>query len=125
MNPKKIYLIDTGFSVLATDFSENRGKLLENAVAVELFRRRRECFYFKGRQECDIVVRGGTKPEAAVQVCWELTTRNEGRELQGLSEAVRELDIREWYILTADEEGERTHDGTKIPVLPVWKWALR
>jgi len=50
MNPKKIYLLDTGFSMLSTDFSENRGKLLENAVAAELFRHRAECFYYKGRR---------------------------------------------------------------------------
>ena len=35
MNPKKIYLLDTDFSLLSMDFSENRGKLLENAVAIE------------------------------------------------------------------------------------------
>lgn len=46
MNPKKIHLLDTGFSSLASDFPENRGKLLENCVAVELFRRLAECFNF-------------------------------------------------------------------------------
>ena len=83
MNPKKIYLLDTGFSLLSTDFSENRGKLLENAVAVEMFRRRAECFYYKGRRECDFIVKEGTKPKAAIQVCWELTPKNEQREFRG------------------------------------------
>ncbi|MCK7467885.1 MAG: DUF4143 domain-containing protein [Desulfosudis oleivorans] len=84
MNPKKIYLLDTGFSLLSTNFSENRGKLLENAVAVEMFRRRAECFYYKGRRECDFIIKEGTKPKAAIQVCWELTPKNETRELRGL-----------------------------------------
>ena len=122
MNPKKIYLLDTGFSLLSTDFSGNRGKLLENAVAVELFRRRAECFYFKGRRECDFIVKRGTKPEAAVQVCWELTPKNEAREFRGLREAMNALAIEEGFILTNDAEGEMTFEGARVRILPVWKW---
>lgn len=122
MNPKKIYLLDTGFSLLSTDFSENRGKLLENAVAVEMFRRRTECFYYKGRRECDFIVRRGTQIEAAVQVCWELTPKNEARELRGLREAMKALAIEEGFILTNDEESELTFDGARIQIVPVWKW---
>ena len=124
MNPKKIYLMDTGFSLLSTEFSENRGKLLENAVAVELFRRQAECFYYKGRRECDFIVKTGLKPEMAVQVCWELTTKNEAREFKGLQEAMNVLDIDEGFILTNDEERELTLDGAKIRIMPVWKWLL-
>lgn len=122
MNPKKIYLLDTGFSLLSTDFSENRGKLLENAVAVEMFRRRAECFYYKGRRECDFIVKRGTKPEAAVQVCWGLTPKNEAREFRGLREAMNALAIEEGFILTNDEEKELTIEGARIRILPVWKW---
>jgi len=125
MNPKKIYLLDTGFSLLSTDFSENRGKLLENAVAVEMFRRRAECFYHKGRHECDFIVKRGTKPEAAVQVCWELTPKNEAREFRGLREAMNALSIEEGFILTNDEERELTFEGARIRILPVWKWLCK
>jgi hypothetical protein len=125
MNPKKIYLSDTGFSSLAADFSENRGKLLENAVAVELFRRRTESFYYKGKRECDVIVMGAARPETAIQVCWEMTPKNEGREIQGLREAMITLDLRDGLILTYNEEGERTvADIGKITVMPVWKWLL-
>lgn len=122
MNPKKIYLLDTGFSLLSTDFSENRGKLLENAVAVEMFRRRAECFYYKGRRECDFIIKEGTKPKAAIQVCWELTPKNETRELRGLWEAMSAFAIEEGFILTNDEERELTFEGAKIRIMPVWKW---
>jgi predicted AAA+ superfamily ATPase len=124
MNPKKIYLLDAGFSLLSTDFSENRGKLLENVVAVELFRRRTECFYYKGRRECDFIIKKGTKPEAAVQVCWELTSKNEARELRGLREAMKDLSIQEGFILTNDEERALTFEGAHIRIMPVWKWLL-
>jgi len=122
MNPKKIYLLDTGFSLLSTNFSENRGKLLENVVAVEMFRRRAECFYYKGRRECDFIIKEGIKPKAAIQVCWELTPKNETRELRGLREAMTAFAIEEGFILTNDEERELTFEGEKIHVMPVWKW---
>lgn len=124
MNPKKIYLLDTGFSLLSTEFSENRGKLLENAVAVEMFRRQAECFYYKGRRECDFIVKKGVKPETAVQVCWKLTSKNEAREFQGLREAMRALNLDEGLILTYDEEKDLTCEGLKIRVMPAWKWLL-
>ena len=38
MNPKKIFLMDPGFAALTEDFSENKGRILENVVAVELYR---------------------------------------------------------------------------------------
>ncbi|MFZ2417606.1 MAG: ATP-binding protein [Smithellaceae bacterium] len=124
MNPKKIYLLDTGFSLLATDFSENKGKLLENIVAVEMFRRRMECFYYKGRRECDFIIKVGAVPKTAIQVCWELTPKNESREFKGLQEAMKAFSIEEGFILVSDEEKEMVFDGAKIRIIPVWKWLL-
>lgn len=124
MNPKKIYLLDTGFSLLSTDFSENRGKLLENVVAVEMFRRQMECFYYKGRRECDFIVKEATKPKTAIQVCWELTPKNESREFKGLREAMKAFTIEDGCILTNDEEKEVFIEGAKIRIMPVWKWLL-
>ena len=124
MNPKKVYLLDTGFSMLSTDFSENRGKLLENAVAVEMFRRGAECFYYKGRRECDFIVKRVTKPEAAIQVCWGLTPKNEAREFRGLREAMKAFAIEEGFILTNDEERELTFEDARIQIMPVWKWSM-
>ncbi|HOE19123.1 MAG TPA: ATP-binding protein [Syntrophorhabdaceae bacterium] len=124
MNPRKIYLVDTGFALLSTAFSGNSGKLLENAVAIEIFRRQVECFYYKGRRECDFIVKKGTKPEAAIQVCWELTPKNEASEFRGLREAMDALDIQEGFVLTNDEEKELTFEGSKIQIMPAWKWLL-
>ncbi|HDZ23088.1 MAG TPA: ATP-binding protein [Desulfobacteraceae bacterium] len=96
MNPKKIYLTDTGFAALGRPFAENRGRILENTVAIELFRRGLELYYFKDKKECDFIVKAGTRPTHAIQVCWELTRLNEKREIS----------------------------GRRISVLPVWKWLL-
>ena len=124
MNPKKVYLLDTGFSFLSTEFSENKGKLLENLVAIELFRRQEEVFYYKGRQECDFIIKRGTKPVFAIQVCWELNQRNQEREFRGLVEGMETLDIEEGVVLTYNDERKTEFKGRTISILPVWKWLL-
>ncbi len=124
MNPKKTYLMDTGFALLGGAFSENRGRLLENAVALEFFRRRRRFFYAKGEGECDFVVQSGTRPAEAWQVCWEVNTGTEAREVRGLLGAMREFKIPRGGILTSAQEGTRRADGREILLTPVWKWLL-
>ena len=124
MNPKKVYLTDTGFLMLATPFSENRGKVLENIAAIEFFRREQEMFYFKGRHECDFIVKEGTQPREAIQVCWELQPQNEKRELQGLMEAMITLKLRKGRVLTYAQEETRKIEGRTVSVSPVWKWLL-
>ncbi len=125
MNPKKVYLLDVGFGFLATDFSENKGKLLENVVAIELFRRQEETFYYKGRQECDFVIKRGSRLTLAMQVCWVLNERTQERELNGLVEAMTELGIKQGAILTYEQEATLKHKTHAIQVLPVWQWLLK
>ncbi|MBN2254978.1 MAG: ATP-binding protein, partial [Deltaproteobacteria bacterium] len=124
MNPKKTYLTDTGFAALGRPFTENRGRIIENTVAIELFRRGMETFYFRNRNECDFIIKQGRTPTHAVQVCWEITSRNEKREIAGLAEACDFLGLTSGIILTYDQEEDRTIDGLQISVLPVWKWLL-
>jgi predicted AAA+ superfamily ATPase len=125
MNPKKVYLMDTGFAGLGRPFSENRGKILENAVAIELFRQGEEVYYFAGRNECDFIVKRGRRPTQAIQVCWELTVRNEKRELAGLLEARRSLRVDSGMVLTYAQSGRKVLDGWEISILPVWEWLVR
>ncbi len=124
MNPKKVYLMDTGFASLGSAFTENREYLLENVVALELLRRQRQMFYFKETQECDFILQEGRHPSEAWQVCWEITPRNEQRELKGLLEAMRLYKIPKGGILTYDEEGSRSINGHNVVMAPVWKWLL-
>jgi predicted AAA+ superfamily ATPase len=124
MNPKKVYLVDTGFATLGRSFSENRGRILENIVAIELHRRGEEVTYFKGRHECDFILSRERRPAEAIQVCWELSSRNEKRELAGLSEASRTLGIKKLLILTFDQRDTVEFGGGSARVLPVWEWLL-
>lgn len=124
MNSKKVYLTDTGFAALGRTFTENRGRILENVVAIELFRREMDLYYFKNRNECDFIVKQGLRPSLAIQVCWELTERNERREIAGLTDACKSLDLPSGLILTYAQEEVREAKGLRITVLPVWKWLL-
>jgi hypothetical protein len=54
----------------------------------------------------------------AIQVCYEVTTRNKDREISGLLEAMQMFDLKEGYILTGKQEDELTVDGKKILLKP-------
>ena len=66
----------------------------------------------------------GRRPSMGLQVCWELTPRNEQRELKGLFEAMHRHKISEGKILTYDQEGSRIINSKEVPLIPVWKWLL-
>ena len=66
-NLKKIYSIDTGLiRSLSLSFSKDLGRLLENAVFVELRRLGKNIFYFRNNGECDFVVTNGNQVEQLI-----------------------------------------------------------
>ena len=79
---KKIYCIDNGFvSAKSIRFSENRGKLYENLVAISLKSREYKgdttIYFWKNQEqeEVDFVVQSGKRIEQLIQVwyCYFLT----------------------------------------------------
>lgn len=64
------------------------------------------------------------KPTEAIQVTWELTATSRERELKGLSEAIRVLNLKQGQILTYNQEEQIDMEGYIIQVMPVWKWLL-
>ncbi len=57
-NPKKVYFVDIGLIIAIGFFnSEDKGRLLENLVFIELKRRAKEIFYHKNKHECDFVIK--------------------------------------------------------------------
>ena len=126
INPKKTYFIDNALILkLGFSFSENRGRLLENLVFIELKRRGFEIFYHQGKGECDFLLRNGLKITHAIQACdqfeGEITKQ---REIKGILECMQTYNLKEGIILTSDSE-ENLHTGNmQIRILPVWKWLL-
>jgi len=125
VNPKKLYCVDNGLiSQNAFSFSENKGRMLENLVFLQLKREGKDLFYHRGIYECDFVIRIGTKIREAIQVCYELSSDNRQREINGLIEAMETYGLKEGLLLTYDEEDIIKVDNRTLSILPVWKLIL-
>ena len=113
---KKYYFIDNGLLNLFLMNSET--SLLENMVAVELFRRygQENVYYLNAEKEIDFIV---PDKKLAIQVSYSIkeeTTYN--REVPPLVKYAKAHEDWKCLLITYDEEG--TEEG--IPVVPVWKW---
>jgi len=122
-NPAKIYLVDTGISKKVT--SADLGRLLENAVFLQLRKKSSEIFYYDENGECDFIVKGDNGKFLPYQVTLELKENNKEREIRGLIEASRWLKVKNGLILTLDEEARKVVEGVNIQILPVWKYLLQ
>jgi predicted AAA+ superfamily ATPase len=125
-NPKKIYFIDIALTKeLGFHFSENRGRLLENLVFIELRRREKDIFYHKQKYECDFIIRKGISIIDAIQVSKSLYDNEvREREIRGLIEALEAYKLNIGILLTEYEEDSIKIKDKEIKVLPVWKWLL-
>jgi len=124
-NPRKVYCIDNGFiTEIGFRLSENKGKILENLVFIELKRNGKEIYYLSEKKECDFVIRNGAKINEAIQVCYEFNNKNKERELGGLLEVLKKFNLKKGLILTYNQEDELNIENKKIFIKPVWKWIL-
>jgi uncharacterized protein len=129
---KKIYWIDNGLlNANTAQYGGNKGLLLENAVFRELYRRYGNIYnqniYYSAdaSTECDFVVYVEGRTPLPVQVCWSLAdplTRE--RELKGLIKACQYCQVKEGWIIAADEEEELDVDGIHVVVKAAWKWMI-
>lgn len=125
---KKAYCIDNGLAEsVAFQFSQNKGKFLENLVAVELKRRNSEMYYYKTANslEVDFMVKNGRKDIMLVQVSDNIDNeKTRQREVGALERAMDELKTHKALILTEDTEEEIKSGSKTIYVKPVYKWLL-
>lgn len=123
VNPKKAYLIDNGLAeVNSVSFSENKGRMFENCVFLELRRTGKEIYYFREKKECDFLIKEKNMIVKAIQTCYELNEDNKKREIDGLIEAMVKFDLAEGLILTYDQEDEIEILGKTIKIKPAWRW---
>ncbi len=120
INPKKVYAVDTGMAQAnSLSFSEDKGRMLENAVYLRLRQASREILYFKDdSSECDFLLRKNNKVTNAIQVCWHLSEDNLIREVTGLRNAMAVSGAKNGIIITFDQQD--AFEG--ISAVPVWKW---
>ena len=129
-SPLKTYIIDNGFiKARSFELSPNTGRLLENAVFIELLRREYkpslDVFYYRSRnsKEVDFLLRSGHAVKQLIQVCYDLTNEKKlKREVDALIEAANELNCNDLVIITWDREEKIARNGLSVQVVPAYKW---
>lgn len=130
--PRKIYLVDNGLLSAGTfAVSDNWNKQLENAVFVELLRRKYrlniDLFYYRTRtdKEVDFLIRDGIQPKALIQVCYQMdNTKTAAREVAALLEAAEETGCKDLRVITYNHSATENHGGFKIDFIPAWRFFL-
>ena len=123
INPKKVYTIDPAFAQAnSLSFSEDKGRLLENIIYLELRRKFKEIYYFREKGECDFVVKEGKKVKLLLQVCSAVTTDNMPREVDGLIEAMDYFKLKEGFIVTLNQRDTLLKSDKKIELIPAEEW---
>jgi len=120
---KKLYAIDTGLlSAMEFSMSQNRGKLLENTVLLELIKSDLEVYYFKDKFECDFVVKKGMLLQP-IQVCWQIDNEStQIREIRALIEVCRKIKVTKAQLISFDQKRILTFDEIEIQVIPFYEW---
>ena len=126
INPKKVYCVDTGMrNIVGFSFSEDIGKLYENAVYIYLKRKNKEIYYWKNRGECDFVVKAG-KALTAIQVAYDVLQREtKEREVRAMLEVMEKFKLKEGTIITENYDSEEKFGDRTLRYIPLWKWLLK
>jgi predicted AAA+ superfamily ATPase len=125
---RKTYTIDTAFvSFLPGITGANEGYLLENAVFLELCRRRADgnfdIYYYNNNYEIDFVIAQNGKIQELIQV--SLTLENEKtrkREISALLKGTVELRCNSLKIITQDETETIIENDKTIEIVSVIDW---
>lgn len=125
---KKVYFIDNGLiNTITHQFSNNTGKLLENAIYVFLRRRysslyEKNIFYYKNKTECDFIVFDKNRASYCIQVSSDISdNKTKEREIKGLLEALTFFELNKGYIITTEQEEELMVENKKVIIKPAYK----
>lgn len=123
---KKIYVIDTGLiQSVGFSFSENKGKLMENIVFLQLRKKYHDVYYYKTAEnyEVDFFL---PKEGSLIQVAQYFDSpETQERELRALVGAANEQKkAKNLMIVTESEKGEFEREGVQIQAVPLYEWLL-
>lgn len=124
---KKIYVIDQGMGAgLDYKLSQDRGRLLETTVALELLKQGHQITYQQNGSECDFVIIEKGKVTKAIQVTADFVEpKTKTREIKGLLKACIKFKLLEGMILTFDHTEELKQEGVHIAILPAWQYFFK
>lgn len=123
----KYYFIDNG--ILNLHLDNGRGMLLENAVALCLFRKyghdtdNQRVYFYRNNVEIDFYI---PEDNLAIQASYTIYSdqKTYDREVEALTKFAKFKPECNRLILTNDESGNITDECGNIEVLPLWKWIL-
>jgi hypothetical protein len=122
VNPSKVYTIDNGLrNTVSFKFSKDEGRLAENLVFVELKRKLKEIYYWKGKGEVDFVIKNKNESIDLINVCY--SNEIPKREINSINEFIEKhpkAKINNKIIITKDLEKSKE----RIKYIPLWKWLL-
>lgn len=128
VNPKKFYLIDPALhNFLTFKFSENKGRVLENIVFLDLRRNAPSVFYYRTAtgEEVDFLVKD-RNDLSLIQVCYGLHNLDVfTREKKALISGMRELGLKGGTMVAMSEKRKLNEGGYTIEIVPAWEWLLR
>ncbi len=131
--PKKIYCIDPGLvDLIGFKFSENKGRSLENVVAIHLQRKKEEkmnleVYYWKdyAQKEVDFVLKSKNTVIELIQVsAISRIDELKERETDALLTASNRLKCNNLTIITINLDEVIKINNRKITLIPLWKWLL-
>lgn len=125
---KKYYTSDNGLlSALSYSFSDDKGALLENIVALHLIKNNKDrVFYYKNGNECDFIIKHNIENSSIVQVSYDLSSKETlNRELAGAIAACKYFKVNTASIITNESEKELIIDNYLIKIIPAWKYLLK
>jgi predicted AAA+ superfamily ATPase len=127
-NYKKVYCIDWALAkAVSFGAGTDDTRLFENMIFLELKRRGKNVSYYKTREgfEVDFVATGKNKEIELIQVSFSIENASvENREMRSLVSAGKHLKADMLIIVTLNDEKTFEIDGSKIKVVPAWKWLL-
>ena len=123
---KKCYMIDPAMiRTIGFRVSEDKGRLLENIVFLDLKMKGLEIYFHKNTKECNFIIRKNNQIIQAIQVTLNLSDEKvKNREIEGLIEAMKTYGLQEGFIITENEQSILEIEQFKIRIIPIWKWLL-
>lgn len=125
MNSRKVYAVDNAIpNRLGFRFSENKGRLLENLIFIELQRRGCELYYFSEKYECNFLIKENLDITEAIQVTYGLNSGNLNREIAGLTEAMQLFNIPKGTLIVFDDTKFPVELPKGVSVIPAYEWLI-
>lgn len=126
-SPRKVYAVDNGLLLVSSHrFSSDRGKLLENAVFLDLRRKGCEIYRLMDKKEVDFLIWDGTETVVLINVCLDVSNAStKAREVDGLRQAMHQFNLDKGIIVTLNHSETLSVDEGTIELLPYRIWALQ